>query len=430
MTLAVLGYVLFVSAVAPADPHALPPLKVGVLHSHTGRLAGTEKPLNDAALMAIEEINTQGGLLGRELVPVLADGQSTGKGFARAAERLLSREEVQIIFGGYASAARRSMIPVIERNNGLLFYPAVYEGGETSHRVVYTGATPNQYITPAVQWFLDNGARRFFLVGSDYIYPRVSLALVHSQLTAAGGKVVGEDYLPPDTDQVSRTVRRIVLAKPDLIVSALAGATNAPFFTRLREAGADSGRQRVPALNLVADEWELRSQTARSKAGAYVAGDYVAANYFEELPDAANARFVREFKRRSGAPHVSDTVAAAYAGVHLWAHAVRSAGSVEPRAVLRAVRGASVRAPGGTVYADRGNRHLWKRARLGRIQLDGKIEQVWSSEAVIRPSPYSPYRSKEEWDRLVSHLYQGWGKRWTRPPGGPELPLEPRPGAP
>ncbi|WP_344527301.1 urea ABC transporter substrate-binding protein [Streptomyces albiaxialis] len=430
MTAAVLGYVLLVSAVTPADPHALPPLKVGILYSHTGRLADSEKPLNDATVMAVEEINEHGGLLGREVVPVLADGQSEGRRFARAAEKLLTREGVRTVFGGYASAARRSMIPVFERHGGLLFYPAVYEGGETSRRVVYTGATPNQYITPAVQWFLDNGDRRFFLVGSDYIYPRVSLALVHSQLTAAGGKVVGEDYLPPDSKKVSDTVRRIRELKPDLIVSALAGDTNAPFFTRLRKKGADGGSVRIPALNLVADEWELRSQDTRSKAGAYVAGDYVAANYFEELPDAANTRFVAKFKKRYGAAHVSDTVAAAYAQVHLWARAVRAAGSVEPQEVLRSVRGASFRAPGGTVYADRENRHLWKRARLGRIGLDGRIEQVWSSEAVIRPAPYSPYRSKQDWDRLVSHLYHGWGERWERPPGGPELSQESRPGSP
>ncbi|MDJ1138198.1 urea ABC transporter substrate-binding protein [Streptomyces iconiensis] len=428
MTLAVLTYVLLVSAVTPADPRPRPPLRVGVLHSHTGRLAGAEKPLHHATVMAINEINAKGGLLGREIVPVLADGRSRGKVFAQETKRLLASGGVRTIFGGYESAARRSMIPVVERDGGLLVYPAVYEGGETSRRVIYTGATPNQYITPAVQWFLDNGARSFFLVGSDYIYPRVSLALVHSQLSSSGGRVTGEEYLPPGSENVKETVRRIRKTEPDVIVSALAGDTNGPFFSALRGGGRDA--QRIPTLNLVADEWELRSQEARRKSGAFVAGDYVAANYFESLPDAANTRFVREFKRRYGAAHVSDTVAAAYTGVHLWARAVRAAGDTSPEAVLRSVRGASVKAPGGTVYADRQNRHLWKRARVGRIRLDGRIEPVWSSEAVIRPAPYSPYRSKQEWDSLVSYLYQGWGRRWARPPGGSQLPLESRPGAP
>ncbi|WP_326688160.1 MULTISPECIES: urea ABC transporter substrate-binding protein [unclassified Streptomyces] len=428
MTLAVLAYVLLLSAVTPADPHPRPPLRVGILHSHTGRLAQAEKPLNDATVMAIDEINAQGGLLGRKVVPILADGRSSRRVFAKETERLLTRGGVQVIFGGYESAARRSMIPVVERNGGLLFYPAVYEGGESSRRVVYTGATPNQYITPAIQWFLDNGARTFFLVGSDYIYPRVSLALVHSQLMSSGGRVLGEEYLLPRSRDVKGTVLRIHKTEPDVIVSALAGDTNGPFFSALRSGDADA--QRIPTLNLVADEWELRSLEARRKSGAFVAGDYVAANYFESLPDHVNQTFVREFKRRYGVPHVSDTVAAAYAGVHLWARAVRAAGNTSPEAVLRSVRGASVKAPGGTVYADRQNRHLWKRARVGRIRLDGRIEPVWSSEAVIRPAPYSPYRSKQEWDSLVSYLYQGWGKRWERKPGGPKLPLESRPGAP
>lgn len=428
MTFAVLVYVLLVSAVTPADPRPRPPLRVGVLHSHTGRLASVEKPLNDATVMAIDEINAKGGVLGREVVPILVDGRSEREVFARETRKLLTSGGVRTIFGGYESAARRSMIPVVERHGGLLFYPAVYEGGETSHRVVYSGATPNQYITPAVQWFLDNGARSFFLVGSDYIYPRVSLALVHSQLISAGARVLGEEYLPPGSKSVKKTVGRIRKTEPDVIVSGLAGETNGPFFSALR--GGGPGPQRIPTLNLVADEWELRSPEARRKSGAYVAGDYVAANYFESLPDRANTRFVREFKRRYGVAHVSDTVAAAYTGVHLWARAVRAAGDSSPEAVLRSVRGASVKAPGGTVYADRQNRHLWKRARVGRIRLDGRIEPVWSSEAVIRPAPYSPYRSKQEWDSLVSYLYQGWGRRWTRPPGGPQLPLESRPGAP
>lgn len=427
MTVAVLGYVLLVSAMTPAEPRQRPPLRVGVLHSQTGRLAHLEKPLADATLMAIDEINARGGLLGREVVPVQVDGASRGRTFAQATRKLLSGGAVRTIFGGYASAARRSMIPVVERYDGLLFYPAVYEGGETSHRVVYTGATPNQYITPAIQWFLDNGARSFHLVGSDYIYPRVSLALVRSQLASCGARVVGEDYLEPDTEKVSAVVRRIRGAEPDVIVSALAGATNGPFFTALR---GDADGRRIPTLNLVSDEWELRSAEAQRKAGAYVAGDFVAANYFESLPDAANRRFVREYKRRYGARRVSDTIAAAYAGVHLWAHAVRSAQDAAPEAVLRAVRGASLAAPGGTVYADRQNRHLWKRARVGRIRLDGRVEPVWSSEAVIRPAPYSPYRSKQEWDALVRYQYHGWGARWERPPGGRLLPQESRPGAP
>ena len=257
----------------------------------------------------------------------------------------------------------------------------------------------------------------------------MSLALVHSQLVSSGGRVLREDYLLPRSRNVKDTVRRIHRTEPDVIVSALAGDTNGPFFSALRSGDGDA--QRIPTLNLVADEWELRLPLeARRKAGAFVAGDYVAANYFESLPDRTNQTFVREFKRRYGVPHVSDTVAAAYAGVHLWARAVRAAGDTSPEAVLRSVRGASIKAPGGTVYADRQNRHLWKRARVGRIRLDGRIEPVWSSEAVIRPAPYSPYRSKQEWDSLVSYLYQGWGKRWERRPGGPELPLESRPGAP
>nr|WP_276617703.1 urea ABC transporter substrate-binding protein [Streptomyces coryli] len=408
------------AAAAPVPHRRPPPIPVGVLHSLTGSVAIGEKPITDATLMAIDELNARGGVLGRRVKPLVVDGRSDWPTHAAAARRLLRRDRAVAVFGGYTSASRRSMVPVFEQLDGLLFYPTFYEGIEASRNVVYTGSTPNQFVTPAVKWFLDNRGRRFFLIGSDYVYPRAVNAVIRAQLESIGGTVAGEGYLPLGERRpqaVRKAVRRITAARPDAIVSTMVGDTNLTFVKELERAGATP--KTMPVLSAVMGETELRVMDARP-----LAGNYVAMSYFQSLPGRTNRTFVDRFKRRFGRDSaVSDSPEAAYTSVLLWAQAVERAGSTDTDAVREALRGASLDSPEGTVYVDEENLHLWKYARLGRICPDGQISLVWQSETVIHPVPYSPYRRRQEWLDLIRSLYDGWGGRWDRPPGGRELPV-------
>ncbi|MFJ2745208.1 urea ABC transporter substrate-binding protein [Streptomyces sp. NPDC087440] len=417
---ALLGAALLTSAcTAPGDTGDTAPVKVGVLHSATGGLAMAERPLTDAVLLAVRELNDQGGVLGHRVEPVTVDTRSDNTVFAASVRRMLTTDGVRAVFGGYTSASRRTMIPLVEKYDGLLFFPTFYEGMERTPHVVYTGATPNQVVAPAVKWFLDNRGKRLFLVGSDYIYPRATNAVIKAQLAATGGTVAGEHYLPLGETRpqaVQDATARILRARPDAIVSTVVGDTNIPFFKALLDAGATS--RTLPVLSLVLNESELRAMDARR-----MAGNYVAMNYFQSVRTAENAAFVRRYKARYGPDAViSDPAEASYSSVMLWAQAVREAGSADPAAVTGALRGARWRSPGGTVFVDRENLHLWKTARLGRIRADGQMDVVWESETVIHPVPYSPFRRRQDWDDLLKGLYEGWGGRWDRPPGGQVLP--------
>ncbi|WP_327071087.1 urea ABC transporter substrate-binding protein [Kitasatospora sp. NBC_01302] len=394
------------------------PARVGVLHSLTGSVALSELPVVDATLLAIEEINASGGLLGRTLEPVIADGCSQGPAFAEAAESLFTGDGVCAVFGCYTSASRRSVIPVIEAHDAILLYPTFYEGIESSEHVVYGGSTANQCVIPAVSWFLDNRGRDFYLIGSDYVYPRSVNAVVKDLLAALGGHVAGEVYVPLGQSDVAPLVRAIADAKPGVILSTLVGDTNMPFFRELRAAGIRPAS--TPTLSFVIGECELQHLDR-----AQMAGDYLAFNYFQSIDTPQNARFVESFRARYGQERVvGDTMAAAYNLVHLWAQAVRACGSTRPADVRRAIRGQRRAGAEGTLYVDEENLHLWRKARIGRIRADGQVDVVWTSENLIRPMPYSPYRTRREWHEMLAELHAGWGASWSSPvpPDTPRAP--------
>ncbi|TWP53429.1 ABC transporter substrate-binding protein [Lentzea tibetensis] len=391
------------------DVHAESPIKVGVLHSGTGSVAASEQPITDATILAIEEINATGGLLGRQVEPVVVDGKSDWPTHRDEAERLITREHVSAIFGGYTSASRRIMVPIVEKHRNLLLYPTFYEGMESSPHVVYTGAAPNQFITPAIRWFLDNRGKSFFIAGSDYIFPRAAGEVIKNQLGYLGGKVVGEAYVPLGASDVDPIVEQITRAKPDVIVNILVGEINQPFYQRLRDAGINP--KQTPTLALVIGEAELRTMPTDQ-----MAGDYVAMNYFQSIETPENKRFVESFRKRFGPDRVvSDPMEAAYVSVQLWAQAVRKADTADPVAVRDAVKGQRLAAPQGEVFVDEENLHLWKAARIGRIRRDGQIEIIWTTETLVHPVPYSIYRTKREWDDLLTALYDGWGGSWAAP---------------
>jgi len=247
-------------------------------------MSSSEKPVQEATLLAIEHINASGGLLGRKLEPVLMDGASDPDEFARQAERLTQQEGVKVLFGCWTSASRKSVLPVLRRNNALLFYPLQYEGIEQSPNVVYTGATLNQQLVPGVKWAFDNLGKRFFLVGSDYVYPRVSNLVAATQIKGLGGEVVGEEYIPMGSDDVESLVEKIAESKPDVILSTINGGSNQAFFKALRAKGIKSTD--IPTVSM-----SLTESLVQQMGVDDVVGDYSVKNYFADIDTEANKAF-------------------------------------------------------------------------------------------------------------------------------------------
>jgi urea transport system substrate-binding protein len=389
------------------------PLKVGVLHSRTGTMAISEKPVIDATLFAIEELNANGGVLGRRVEAIVEDGASDSPTFARQAEKLITQDKVCTLFGCWTSASRKTVKPVVEKHDHLLFYPLQYEGLEQSPNIVYTGAAPNQQIIPAVKWscsFLKK--KRLFLVGSDYVFPRAANAIIRDQAADLGADIVGEEYLLLGSSDVGSAIKKIEARKPDLILNTLNGDTNVAFFRALRNAGFSS--EKLPTLSFSISEEELSSLKARQ-----VQGDYAAWNYFQSIDLPENQDFVRRFCARFGPDRIlSDPMEAAYIGVHLWAQAVKSAGSDNVHAIRQAINDQRFEAPEGPVSIDPQTHHLRKFIRIGRItdQPDQRrFKVVYCSDTPISPLPYPATRSKSDWDALLTDMHLLWGGQWAAP---------------
>ncbi len=386
----------------------LPPIKVGILHSETGPMAISEKSMIDAEKLALEEINKR-GFLGREIEWVVADGRSDWPTFAQEARRLIDKEGVSVIFGCWTSASRKSVKPVVEQMRHLLVYPMAYEGLEQSPNIIYTGAAPNQQVIPALSWCYEHlKARKFFLVGSDYVWPHCVNEITKDQLKALGAECVGESYVLFGSSDVDSSVESIRQAKPDVIISTVVGTSNAAFYQRLQTAGILA--EQTPVVSFSIAEDELRTLPLPA-----MVGDYAAWDYFQSIERRENKEFVERFKKKYGADRVtSDVIEAAYNSVWLWARAVNEAGSEEIPDVIRALRRQSLNAPEGIVTVDEATQHTWRPVYVGRIRSDGQFDLVWSSEKPIRPIPYPRSRSRAEWDSFLENLYRTWGG-WANP---------------
>lgn len=385
------------------------PIKVGVLQSLSGTMSTSGSSVIDATLLAIEEINESGGLLGRPVEVVVADGRSDTETYAREAERLIAEEHVCTVFGCWTSATRKTVRPIFEEHDHLLVYPLQYEGMETSPNIIYMGAAPNQQIIPAVQWANENlGKKRFFLVGSDYVFPRAASEVIKDQLQKMDAELVGEMFVPLGSPEFDPVAQAILQAKPDMILNAVAGDSNIGFFHSLREAGI--GSSDIPCLSLTIGEQELRSFDI-----AEVEGDYAASTYFQSLDTAVNKAFVERFTDKYPQRVVSDPMEDAYVGVQLWAQAVREAQSIEPKKIRRAMLNQRLAAPDGDLRIDPDTQHCFKTPRVGQIQNDGQFRIVWSADEPIRPEPYPASRTAEDWKAFLHDLYTGWGNQWISP---------------
>ena len=359
------------------------PIRVGILHSLSGTMAVSELSLVDAATMAISEINERGGVLGRPLLPVIEDGASDWPTFARKAEKLIVEDKVVSVFGCWTSASRKSVLPIVEQHKNLLWYPVQYEGEESSPNIIYTGATPNQQIIPAVDWCRREFGTKMFLVGSDYIFPRTANSIIRMRLADFGAIPVGEAYLPLGSQDFEDVVAQIVASKPNVVLNTINGDSNRAFFAVLKAAGI---AHQIPVMSFSIAEHELRDIGLELTTGHYASW-----TYFQSIDTPANRRFIREFRKRYGAERVTDDpIEAAYSQVHMFAKAVEKAGSTDIDAIRRAARGLIYAAPGGLIRVDPRNQHTWKVAHIGRIQPDGQFKIVWSSEDPLPPQPWLP----------------------------------------
>lgn len=385
------------------------PIKVGVLHSMSGTMAGSETVVVDATLLAIEEINQAGGLLGRPLKPVVVDARSDAKIFATEAERLISEEKVCTVFGCWTSASRKAVKPVFEDHDHLLIYPLQYEGLEESPNIVYMGAAPNQQILPALDWAMSVlNKKRFFLVGSDYVFPRTASAIIKDYLQSKGGEVVGEEYVHLGSQSTDPIVGAIMKAQPDMILNTINGDSNTAFFRSLRAAGVTPTT--TPCLSFSVAEQELRSLNI-----ADTQGDYAAWTYFQSLDIPENRQFIEHFQQKYPQRVISDPMESAYVGVKMWAKAVSAARSIDPVKIRRALLNQKYDAPSGQTRIDPDTQHSYKTPRVGQIRSDGQFDIVWSATAPVRPLPYPTTRTAAEWKAFLYDLNTGWGGQWSAP---------------
>ena len=357
-------------------------VKVGLLHSLTGTMSISEIAVRDAELLAIEEINAAGGILGCQIKVVEEDGKSNPRMFAEKARKLLMEDKVATIFGCWTSDSRKAVQPVVEELYGLLWYPVQYEGFEASPNIMYMGASPNQQVVPAIDFCSEKLGKRMYLIGSDYVFPHTCNAIIKSQLKHLGGTCVAEVYVPMHEADFTKIVKEIKELKPDVIINTLNGSSNQSFFSQLKYSGLDA--EDIPVMSFSVSESEIKSIGADK-----LKGHYLAWNYFESTATAKNTRFVANFKKEFGDNiAVGDPEEAAYNAVNLWASACARAGTFDVEAVRIAAKGISYIAPEGIVTIDGSNQHLYKIIRIGKIDERGQVEELYSSTAPVKPDPY------------------------------------------
>jgi urea ABC transporter urea binding protein len=343
-------------------------------------MALSERPSIDAALMAIAEINQTGGILSCNIEPILVDGASDPAEFARQARRLIQQERVVTVFGCWTSVTRKAVKPIFEELNALLWYPLQYEGLESSPNIFYTGSCPNQQVEPAVTWLLQNRGKRFYLLGSDYVFPRTAHKLIRAQLRQQGGEVVGEEYVRLGIQDFAEIIGQIRALHPDVVFNTLNGDSNQAFYRQYRDAGISP--EDIPILAVSVAEAEMQT------IGEAAIGHYASWSYFQSLDTPENQTFVRNFQARYGSDRVtSDPIEAAYFQVYLWKQAVEAAGSFEVDRVKNAAIGQSFAAPGGQVTIEP-NHHVGKHCYIGQVRSNGQFAIVYSSETLIKPLPW------------------------------------------
>jgi len=402
LKMTVLSSLMGLSGLASMSALAADTIKVGILHSLSGTMAISETALKETALMTIAEINKAGGVMGKKLVPVVVDPASNWPLFAEKSRQLLSKDKVDVVFGCWTSVSRKSVLPVFKELNGLLFYPVQYEGEELEKNVFYTGAAPNQQAIPAVEYLMskDGGsAKRFVLLGTDYVYPRTTNKILRAFLKSKGVKDadIMEEYTPFGHSDYQTIIAKIKKfageGKKTAVVSTINGDSNVPFYKELGNAGLKASD--VPVVAFSVGEEELRGVDTKP-----LVGHLAAWNYFMSLKNPVNTKFIKQYRdwaKQNKLPNAdtvvtNDPMEATYIGIHMWKQAVEKAKSTDVDKVIAAMSGQTFNAPSGFVIKmDEKNHHLHKPVFIGEIKSDGQFNVVWKTKGPIRAEPWSPF---------------------------------------
>lgn len=362
-------------------------IKVGVLYSLTGTTAIIETSLNQATLLAIEEINAAGGVNGNKLVPVVEDPESDPATFAQKAKKLVLSDKCASVFGSYTSASRKAVLPVFEKYKNLYWYPTLYEGRECSQNVIYTGAVPNQQQKNFIPWLVKNFGKKFYLIGSNYIYPKEENNVCKILLKQLGGEVVGEEYVPLGHSEFGSVVQKIKNAQPNVVFSTVVGDSVVALHRQYKTAGLDPAK--MPMASLTTSEEEIAAM-----GGEFAVGHFTSAPYFMSTDTPENHKFVEAFRKRWGKDKVTNFVSEpAYFQVYLFKQAVQklSTADVHPEAIRKAAWGQQVRAPEGLVKIDPENSHTYLWPKIGEAQANGQFKIIEQSKQWVAPVPYWSY---------------------------------------
>jgi urea transport system substrate-binding protein len=388
------------------------PIKIGVLHSLSGTMAISEVSLRDVVLMAVDEINAKGGVMGRPIQPIVVDPASNWDLFAEKAKQLLLQDKVAVVFGCWTSVSRKSVLPVFENNNGLLFYPVQYEGEECSKNVFYTGATPNQQLIPGAEYLMskEGGAyKKFYLLGTDYVFPRTANKILRAFLVAKGVPAdnIAEEYTPfshQDYQTIVGKIKRFSSGGNACVLSTINGDSNVPFYKEFANQGLRSENAPIMAYSVAEDE--LRGMDTSA-----LVGHLAAWNYFQSVDTPANKKFVNAFKeyaQKKGLPGgtkrvTDDPMEAAYFGVHIWKQAAEKAKSLDVDAVRKAVYGQTFAAPVGTIKMHEYNQHTYRPVLIGEILKDGQFKIISRTKTNVEPEPWSKYTSPDKGCDWINH---------------------------
>ena len=357
-------------------------IKVGSLNSLSGTMAISEVTVRDAIKLAVDEINGKGGVLGKQIQVVGEDGASDPAVFAQKAEKLIKDDCVAAVFGGWTSSSRKAMLPVIESNNSLLYYPVQYHGLESSTNIFDTGATTNQQIVPALDFLKEKGITSLYLVGSDYVFPQTANGIIKAYAAANGIEIKGEDYTPLGSTDFSTIVNKVRASNAGAVFNTLNGDSNVAFFKEYTNAGLTP--QKMPVVSVSIAEEEVQGIGAQN-----IAGQLTAWNYYQTLDNPVNKAFVAAYKAKYGQNKpTSDPMEAAYVSVYLWKNTVEKGKSFDVKAIQDNAGGVTFDAPEGLVTIDGENHHITKTARIGEIHPDGLIYTIWESPGPITPDPY------------------------------------------
>jgi urea transport system substrate-binding protein len=385
-------------------------IKVGVLFSETGTMAESEQPVIRSTLLAIEQINQQGGINGKQIIPIFYDTQSDWKNYAQLAKKLILKDHVNVIFGCWTSASRKEVKPIVEKYNNLLIYPSPSEGIEESNNIIYLGSTSNQQLVPAASWMFDHYGKKAYLVGSEYIFPYVANEILSHEATILNGKIVGTSYIPFGSMNVDNVINDIIKKNPDFIFNTINGSTNTAFFNRLYDLTTAVGRKRPRVMSFSLSAGEMISSGMDK-----MVGDLTTSSYFQIQANPKNQEFLKAYKEKYGSTkNINAPTINAYAGVYLWKQALSESPSLEGGVVHDFMLRQSIASPAGVIYIDPYNSHAWRKIIIGQINHKKTYDFVWTSYTPIQPSVFPDFKTKAEWAFFEYKLYMKWNKSWGK----------------